>query len=162
MYEKVLFPTDFAESAQKTLECIGDIPGVKEVVLLHVIDATHPSKHGWIHGQHIEDAKIRLGEQKEHLKNLIVSTKVEIIKNGNISDAILKMADDEKVSLIAAASIIAKVTRDRLMLGYHKKYPQYGFDKHKGYGTKYHLEMLKKYGPCPIHRKTFARVKELI
>lgn len=102
MYEKVLFPTDFAESAQKTVECIVDIPGVKEVVLLHVIDATHPSKQGWIHGPHIEDAKLRLGEQKEHLEKLglIVTTKVEIITYGNVSDVILKTADDEKVSLI--------------------------------------------------------------
>lgn len=102
MYEKVLFPTDFSESVKKTLECIGDIPGVKEVLLLHVIDATHPSKHGWTHGQHIEDAKIRLGEQKEHLENLglKVDTKVEIITDGNVSDVILKTADDEKVSLI--------------------------------------------------------------
>lgn len=69
---------------------------------------------------------------------------------------------DAKVFSIAAASIIAKVTRDRIMMEMHDKYPQYGFDKHKGYGTKLHLEMLNKYGPCPIHRKTFARVKELV
>lgn len=102
MYKKVLFPTDFSESVKKTIECIGDIPGVKEVLLLHIIDATHPSKHGWIHGQHIEDAKIRLGEQKEHLENLglKVDAKVETITYGNVSDAILKTADDEKVSLI--------------------------------------------------------------
>lgn len=56
---------------------------------------------------------------------------------------------------IAAASIVAKVTRDRLMLEYDKKYPQYNFAKHKGYGTAEHIALLKKYGPCPIHRKTF-------
>lgn len=102
MYEKILFPTDLTESAQKTLECIGDIPGVKEVMLLHIIDATLPSKHGWIHGPQIEDAKIRLGEQKEHLENigLTVSTKVETITDGNVSDEILKIANEEKVSLI--------------------------------------------------------------
>lgn len=58
---------------------------------------------------------------------------------------------------IACASIIAKVSRDKLMLEYAEMYPQYGFEKHKGYGTKYHIEMLKKYGPCPIHRKTFIK-----
>ncbi|MDP2641233.1 MAG: ribonuclease HII [Candidatus Yanofskybacteria bacterium] len=63
---------------------------------------------------------------------------------------------DEKVMACAVASIIAKVTRDRLMVRYHAKYPQYGFDKHKGYGTSLHMEMLEKYGPSPIHRKTFA------
>ena len=58
---------------------------------------------------------------------------------------------------IAAASIFAKVERDRLMLEYAEKYPEYGFEKHKGYGSKLHIEMLKKYGPCPIHRKSFIK-----
>ncbi len=56
---------------------------------------------------------------------------------------------------IAAASILAKVTRDRVMKEEALKYPEYLFEKHKGYGTKLHIEMIKKYGPCPIHRKTF-------
>lgn len=56
---------------------------------------------------------------------------------------------------IACASILAKVTRDRLMLELDKKYPEYGFKKHKGYGTKAHIEALKKYGKCPIHRDSF-------
>lgn len=56
---------------------------------------------------------------------------------------------------IAAASIVAKVTRDRLMAEYHRIYPQYGFDRNKGYGTKEHIEALKSYGPCPIHRRSF-------
>lgn len=56
---------------------------------------------------------------------------------------------------IAAASIIAKVTRDRIMREYAVKYPEYGFEKHKGYGTAAHIEALKKYGPCDIHRRTF-------
>ena len=56
---------------------------------------------------------------------------------------------------IAAASIIAKVTRDRLMLEYDKQYPQYNFAKHKGYGTAEHIRLLKEYGPCEIHRRTF-------
>ncbi len=59
---------------------------------------------------------------------------------------------------IAAASILAKVTRDRLMTAYHAEYPQYGFDRHKGYPTKGHYGALEKYGPCPIHRKTFRGV----
>ena len=62
---------------------------------------------------------------------------------------------DEKIPIISAASIVAKVTRDKKMLRFHKKYPQYGFDKHKGYGTRHHYKMLKRHGPCPIHRKTF-------
>ncbi|HEY4510201.1 MAG TPA: ribonuclease HII [Candidatus Paceibacterota bacterium] len=66
---------------------------------------------------------------------------------------------DATIFQCMAASIVAKVTRDRLMLKLHKKYPQYGFDRHKGYGTKLHFEMLKKYGPCPIHRLSFAPCK---
>lgn len=62
---------------------------------------------------------------------------------------------------IAAASIVAKVTRDRLMQQYHEIYPEYGFEKHKGYGTKEHMEKLLSYGPCPIHRKSFDKVMDL-
>jgi len=65
---------------------------------------------------------------------------------------------DGKCASIAAASIIAKVTRDRLMKKYHAKYPEYGFDKHKGYGTKQHFLLLSKYGPCAIHRRSFYPV----
>ncbi|MDP6686248.1 MAG: ribonuclease HII, partial [Candidatus Omnitrophota bacterium] len=57
--------------------------------------------------------------------------------------------------------IIAKVTRDRMMLKYDKKYPKYGFSRHKGYGTKSHLAAIEKYGPCPIHRKSFAPMKNM-
>ena len=67
---------------------------------------------------------------------------------------------DQKVFSIAAASIIAKVYRDKIMRRYHKKYPQYGFDIHKGYPTKSHCKALEKYGPCEIHRKTFYPVKK--
>lgn len=63
---------------------------------------------------------------------------------------------------IAAASIIAKVTRDRMMLEYHLKWPEYAFDRHKGYGTAFHLAALKQYGPCAIHRKSFAPVLSLV
>lgn len=64
---------------------------------------------------------------------------------------------DAKSASIAAASIIAKVTRDRIMEEYDKEYPEYGFAKHKGYGSKEHIEAIKKYGPCKIHRKTFIK-----
>lgn len=68
---------------------------------------------------------------------------------------------DECSPVIAAASIIAKVTRDQIMLEYSKKWPQYGFDKHKGYGTKMHLLALLEHGVLEIHRKTFAPVRNL-
>ncbi len=69
---------------------------------------------------------------------------------------------DQKVFSISAASIIAKVTRDRIMQKMHKKYPHYGFERHKGYGTSLHIRNLQHFGPCKIHRKTFFPVSELI
>ena len=62
---------------------------------------------------------------------------------------------DAKSASIAAASIVAKVTRDRIMKDYAKEYPEYGFDSNKGYGSADHIAALKKYGPCPIHRRSF-------
>ena len=64
---------------------------------------------------------------------------------------------DAKSQSIAAASIMAKVTRDRIMKQYDEIYPEYGFARHKGYGTKAHIEALKEYGPCPIHRMSFLK-----
>ena len=64
---------------------------------------------------------------------------------------------DSKSMSVAAASVLAKVTRDRLMLEYDKKYPEYNFKKHKGYGTREHTELIKQYGPCEIHRFSFLK-----
>jgi len=72
--------------------------------------------------------------------------------------AILK--GDSKSFSIAAASIVAKVTRDRMMCSYDKQYPRYGFFRHKGYGTRSHFEAIERYGPCPIHRKSFAPIRK--
>ena len=64
---------------------------------------------------------------------------------------------DFKSASIAAASILAKVTRDRLLIEYDKKYPQYNFKQHKGYGTKEHYDMIKTYGICEVHRPSFLK-----
>ena len=64
---------------------------------------------------------------------------------------------DEKIPAISLASIIAKVSRDRQMINLHKKYPKYGFEKHKGYGTKKHFKAIRKHGPSKIHRLTFLK-----
>ena len=69
---------------------------------------------------------------------------------------------DTKYYEISAASILAKTQRDKLLNQYARLYPEYGFEKHKGYGTKSHKLALKKYGPCPLHRRSFAGVKELL
>ncbi len=63
---------------------------------------------------------------------------------------------------IAAASILAKVTRDRLMMALHEKFPQYNFQRHKGYGTREHLALLRKHGPCEAHRRTFHPVAQML
>ncbi|MDD3127460.1 MAG: ribonuclease HII [Candidatus Izemoplasmatales bacterium] len=76
------------------------------------------------------------------------------------SEAIVK--GDSKSASIAAASILAKTRRDEIMMEMDKLYPEYGFARHKGYGTEDHVEALKKYGPCPIHRKSFAPVRDII
>jgi ribonuclease HII len=67
---------------------------------------------------------------------------------------------DDRCPAIAAASILAKVHRDRCMVAYHRVYPQYNFARHKGYPTREHLEALRSWGPCLIHRRTFRGVKE--
>jgi ribonuclease HII len=67
---------------------------------------------------------------------------------------------DGKSKSIAAASVIAKVTRDRMMRKWHSEFPQYDFDRNKGYGTRAHLESLQIHGPCPIHRRSFAPVSQ--
>ncbi|MBQ7393999.1 MAG: ribonuclease HII [Lentisphaeria bacterium] len=69
---------------------------------------------------------------------------------------------DAKSASIAAASILAKTARDEAMMELDKLYPEYGFAEHKGYGTAAHLEALRKFGPCPAHRKSFSPIKEML
>ena len=86
---------------------------------------------------------------------ILVDALTNIDTKGIPYDSIIK--GDATCYNIAAASIIAKVTRDRIMREWDEVYPQYGFINHKGYGTKKHIDALKEYGPCPIHRKTFIK-----
>jgi ribonuclease HII len=72
----------------------------------------------------------------------------------------LLKADDQSAS-VAAASIVAKVVRDRIMKALHRRYPLYGFNRHKGYATKDHIRMLRQIGPSPVHRHTFSPIREL-
>ena len=86
---------------------------------------------------------------------ILVDALTHIDTKGIPYDSIIK--GDAKCYNIAVASIIAKVTRDRIMREWDKIYPQYGFINHKGYGTARHIEAIKEYGPCPIHRKSFIK-----
>ena len=113
----------------------------KEIDCINILQAS-------LKAMHLAVEKLKL--QPDHL--LIDGN--QTLRNwlGN-QTAIIK--GDQKSLSIAAASIIAKVTRDRMMVAYDKQYPQYGFAKHKGYGTKAHVQAIQKYGRCPIHRTSF-------
>ena len=97
---------------------------------------------------------------KQAIENLSVKPELVLIDAVKIdtcvpTESIIK--GDAKSYNIAAASILAKVTRDKLMVELDKKYPEYNFKKHKGYGTKEHIENLKKFGKCEIHRNSFIK-----
>jgi ribonuclease HII len=100
-------------------------------------------------------------EKRNNLKVdfLILDGKMKIDFDAN-QESIVR--GDDKVFSISAASIIAKVTRDKLMIKYDKKYPKYNFKKHKGYGTKEHLDNIRKNGACEIHRKSFAPINQIV
>ena len=80
-----------------------------------------------------------------------------VIIPGVTGEQVSIIKGDAKSVSIAAASILAKVTRDRIMVSYDDMYPEYGFAKHKGYGTKQHSDAIRAFGPCPIHRKSFLK-----
>lgn len=103
--------------------------------------------------------RVSHGRRKRVLDFLILDGNFKI--DLNIPQKSIVKAD-EKVFSCAIASIIAKVRRDAIMKKEAKKYPQYSFEQHKGYPTKYHRKMLKKYGPCQIHRKTFGPLKSVL
>jgi nucleotide-binding universal stress UspA family protein len=106
MLGKVLVPTDFSDNAKKIILCLTKIPGINEIVLQHVVDATHYTKRGWTHEPHIRNAKIQLGEEKEHLEGLgfTVTVAVDVITSGDIATAILRRSKNENVSFIIMGS----------------------------------------------------------
>lgn len=99
------------------------------------------------------------------VENLSTSPDILIIDALSLPSIPLKQLSfikGESISAsVAAASIIAKFIRDKIMLDYHQQYPEYNFKKHKGYSTQEHIDMLRLYGPCPIHRKSFYGVMSL-
>ncbi|MEE8317842.1 MAG: ribonuclease HII [Candidatus Omnitrophota bacterium] len=118
--------------------------------------------------QAMQQALIRLVAEYCRLNNKRerdIRKDIYVLVDGNIDPGlpyrtVLIVKGDSKSSSIAAASIVAKVTRDRMMCSYDKLYPDYGFSRHKGYGTRYHLKAIQRYGPCRIHRKSFAPIRE--
>ena len=131
---------------QITEEAISWSVGVvteKEIDELNILNATKKALE-----QALEGLKIRPDR-------LLVDALEHIDTKGIPYTSVIK--GDAKIYSISAASIIAKVTRDRIMREYDDVYPEYGFAKHKGYGTAMHIQAIKEHGPCPLHRRTFIK-----
>jgi ribonuclease HII len=105
----------------------------------------------------VEVVERKLGKKIDY----IIADGMNILNIGNYKMEKIKEGDIYHYS-IAAGSVLAKVTRDRIMRKYHEKYPEYGFDTHVGYGTKKHREALEKYGPTEIHRRSFGSVSKFV
>lgn len=115
----------------------------KEIDEINILNATFLAMHRAVEGLNIKpDYALIDGNQNPKIPFVMEETVVK---------------GDAKVVSIAAASILAKVSRDRFMLEKAEEYPQYQFEKHKGYGTKLHYEMIREYGPSQIHRMTFLK-----
>jgi len=112
-----------------------------------------------------------LGATKLAMKNAVCQLKYApdyVIVDGNVTlselllDQVAIPGGDARVLSVSAASIMAKVTRDRILCQLDDRYPGYGFAQHKGYGTKAHMEALNRFGPCPAHRKSFEPIRSMI
>lgn len=103
---------------------------------------------------------------KRAVESLSVTPELVLVDGNRCPDILLKteavVKGDQLVEAISAGSILAKVARDREMLAFDKKFPQYGFAKHKGYPTKVHMDAIREHGVCEIHRKTFGPVKKVL
>ncbi len=124
-----------------------EIASLEEVEELNVLNATLLAMRRSIEGLSIRPDKVFVDGNKK--PNIDIS-----------AEAIVK--GDDLIPAISAASILSKVTRDNVMKELHEIYPQYGIDKHKGYLTKDHMWALHEYGPCPVHRKTYAPIRKLL
>ena len=140
----------------------------RENVFASILDVAFDIGIGMTDQRVIDEINILEGTKlamHQALANLVVKPDFILIDAVSIPEfdnirqkAIIK--GDQKCYSIAAASIVAKVVRDRLMRRFHLKYPAYNFAQNKGYGTKEHIEAIARVGPCPLHRRTFKRVKE--
>ncbi|HEX5391537.1 MAG TPA: ribonuclease HII [Burkholderiaceae bacterium] len=135
----------YDEIRAKALCCSVAEASVEEIDRLNILQATMLAMRRAVEGLRLKPTKVLVdGNRLPPLPML--------------AEAIVK--GDSKVAAISAASILAKVTRDRWCAQYHVEFPAYGFDGHKGYGTAEHLAALRLHGPCPQHRKSFTPVAE--
>jgi ribonuclease HII len=137
----------FDEIRAKALCCSIAEASVEEIEELNILQATMLAMRRAVEGLRLEPKLVLVDGNRLP----VLSMRAEAIVKG-----------DSKVQAISAASILAKVHRDRWCLAYDLEFPQYGFAKHKGYGTAEHLVALKTYGACPQHRKTFRPVAEVL
>jgi len=106
MFTRVLVPTDLSGSAKKNLVCLTRIPGIKEIILQHIVDATHETKRGWTHEPHIANARMQLDEEKDFLEHsgFTVRVIIDVMRSGDIPMKILRTAEREDISLIVMGS----------------------------------------------------------
>ncbi len=135
----------YDEIRAKALCCCVAEASVEEIDRLNILQATMLAMQRAVAGLRLKPTLVLVDGNRLPVLNI----RAEAIVKG-----------DAKVQAISAASILAKVTRDRGLAELHQAYPQYGFDKHKGYGTELHLQALRAHGPCPEHRRSFAPVAE--
>ena len=137
----------YDEIRAKALCCSVAEASVAEIDELNILQATMLAMRRAVEGLRLKPVKVLVDGNRIPTLDVLV-------------EAIVK--GDSKVQAISAASILAKVTRDRWCAELHDKFPQYGFDQHKGYGTAQHLAALNEFGACPQHRRTFAPVTAVL
>ena len=137
----------FDDIRAKALCCFIAQASVQEIEELNILQATMLAMRRAVEGLRLKPVKV-----------LVDGNRIPVLKV--LAEAIVK--GDATVPAISAASILAKVTRDRWCAEYDLQYPQYGFAKHKGYGTAEHMAALQAHGACPEHRKTFRPIAELL
>ncbi|MBX3587719.1 MAG: ribonuclease HII [Ramlibacter sp.] len=137
----------YDEIRARALCCSIAEASVAEIDELNILQATLLAMRRAVEGLRLKPAKVLVDGNR--LPRLSV-----------LAEAIVK--GDSKVPAISAASILAKVHRDRWCQAFHQEYPQYGFDGHKGYGTAQHMEALRLHGACPQHRRSFAPVAQVL
>ena len=137
----------YDEIRAKALCCAIAEASVEEIDSLNILQATMLAMRRAVEGLRLKPAKV-----------LVDGNRLPVLKIA--AEAIVK--GDAKVKAISAASILAKVHRDRLCLALHEQHPNYGFDGHKGYPTPEHLAALREHGACPHHRRSFGPVREAL
>ena len=152
--KRILYVNDSKKLSEKKRDELFDI--IKDEALTYAVGIISPERIDEINILQATYEAMRQAVNKLSVKpDIFLNDAVTIPGIEGKQVPIIK--GDAKSLTIASASILAKVTRDRIMVEYDSMYPEYGFAKHKGYGTKAHIEAIKEYGPCPIHRKTFIK-----